>query len=506
LSPSLTPIIDIGQWDNVNRPVFKPGAGVTLATVYNKIRITQIRNVVDNLINDFNRLTLDGPGFLGWQGVKNGDNGSWSAFLPTRKSISRIIGNQTRRQNVIVNPRRFDLNAQNNSQVDTNEDFRLQFNFNDGQGADAYQTASGTIEYKTLDVFTLNITLYWNIAETTGTRTTFPEYVPIRWVLKVGSKYLEIGGTWTATETINEFWLTDFGRETDITIEGNFDTAVTTNTTTTFEIRVYDADPYRFDVESSSKAAFETDIKAVLTSTETPARLPGNRIVGRFNGGSGKTDYTAYFYELQQTLQTADDIAIIQPTDASFYRWKLISTFDQKDPTSNVVKSVYYLTNVTFKTFPDGQDIGETFVEDKVISTNNAKTLDYDLHHFDVDNTLNNTEQLILNFFKLANGNATGDWGASSKKTQDLVAGALLKRYKLPTRIINFDMVSDVEMTPFNVIRKVNDDNRIFQFNRLTIDDKRSEYQGEIEEISSDTGATADVNRAFDSGFDSGFS
>ena len=507
---TLTPIIDLGQWDDTNRPVLKPGAGVTLATVYNKIRITQVRNIVDNLVNDFNRLTLDGDGFLGWQNVKNGDAGGWSTLSPSEtQRVVRVVPTVGGRDRDSAGGNRGSFDASNNNILDDNESFSLQFNFKDGQGANAYTVASsGTIQYKSLDSFIFSFTVFFDPAQRrSGAFNTEWPYVPLKWMLKVGSKYFTYDGTWSSTVTINKHFLVDFNKESTIDIQGFFDSTVTTNTTTTFEIRVYDVDVYQYDIEGTSAANMESQIAALLTSTRSPPRPAGTRLIARYDGGDN--DYTTIYYELQEdnsSIGAFEGFLRFEAGDDSTYKWRVISIIEPFNPTTASVNSDYRINNVSFLTFPDNVRIEDTFTEDKVVSTENAKTLDYDLHHFDIDNTLNNAEQLILNFFKLANGNPTSQWGTSSKKTQDLVADALLKRYKLPTRIINFDLVSDIEITPFNVIRKVNDDNRIFQFNRLTINDKRSEYQGELEEISSDTGAAAGANKAFDSGFDTGFS
>jgi len=323
-------------------------------------------------------------------------------------------------------------------------------------------------------------------------------------MLKVGSKYFKIDGSWSSSEVINQHFLREYEKETSFKIQGSFDPAVTTDTTATFEIRVFDADTYQFDVEGTNKADMKSDIEALATSTGD-ARLPGNRIIARHTDG-GTRDFYAYFYELQRTLETVNDIAVIEPTDESTYKWKLSSTYNQQDPTTNDIKSIYYLTNVRFKTFPNGADIPDIFVEDKIVSEKNSKTLDYTLFHFDVDDTLNNTEQLILNFFKLANGNATSQWGTNNKKTQELVSAELLNQYKLPTRIITFEGENDIVIKPWNSLRDATDDNRIYQFNRLTINDQKSNLKSEIEEVSNDTVAAGGTNNAYkDNAFSNGF-
>ena len=450
---TIAPRVDLKADTESNRATLLPWPTLQGDPVYKNININSIRKLKKSIVTPFEERTLNGNSFLGWSKALSGEGGS---IIPQ------------------INPQ-FVIGIPGGGSIGTPVSFTKDvyyFNFiiNDGQGGNAYIVASGDIEYKGEDEFSIKIpVIFYNNYYSLG---ELP-YVKLKYSLKVGSKYYTPGG-WSASETVMQYFLETFNKDTEVDIRGVFDTDVTTNTDTTFELRIYDIDIFEADYEESTMSALLTTVSGVSTSYDL-----GSRLVGRVSGASEQLVY----FELQIN-------------DSGNKEWIKTAAYSTSDLTFG--SSAVLFRSIEFITYPNGQQI-----DDKATLTINTKPgnvidLEHDLHHFDLDTTINNTENLIANYFKLSDGTPTSAWGSSGKKIQRIHGEQISGWFsKMPYRISG-EVTTDLHLAPYNVFREINDDNRIYNPVFMEIDDKRMKARIEMVELQSDDSITPS---AFTSGF-----
>lgn len=451
---SISPQVDLKASTETNRATLLPWPSLQGDDIYKNININSIRQLKLSVFNLFNSNTLIeaipknvyNNNFQGWSKVLNGDNGSIGAS--NIKIVKLVEGGA-------------------NQVIRTVDNYRYLFNFADDQGGDAYVVASGSVEYSSVDTFTIFINAYFLYY-----KEPYPPFVNLKYSLKVGSYYYNASGDWTLTETLNAYFLSSYNKDVDIEINGQFRDGVTTNTTDTIELRVYDIDPYESNLSNTTKDNLFTAVDALDPDTYDE----GTRLIGRV---TGTTPDTLIYFQVS--------------ADAAGNIWEVVgSRYVPSQETTVFYNSIRLLTK------PNNQQISETETINISYSDSNIVDLDYDVLHFDLNTDVNNSENLITNYFKLADGTPTSAWGSSSKKIQRIHGEQISGWYSQMAYRITGEITTDLHLTPYNVFREIADGNRIYTPVSMEIDDKRMKARIEMVELYNDETVTPS---AFTSGF-----
>lgn len=442
---SISPQVDLKASTETNRATLLPWPSLQGDDIYNKVSIISKRIVKENIFTSFSERTLNrinrnslGNDYYGWSKVLNGDTGSIDALYRDLPSFLEY-------------------------------GFYLKFNIGDGQGGNAYYTASKSIEYSGNDTFTIKIPFYfyWPYGD------IVPPYVNFKYMVKVGTKYLDgLSGTWSGSLVINNYYITDINENIEIEITGTFD-AVTVDTTEVLEVRVYDIDPLYYDYLEGTEGNLPTTVAALSTTPDV-----GTRIAYKITG-----TYHYYYFQMTSTGSTKSWVAQSQ----RYYNDPVLGK-----PSYPVFSSINFLTN------PNGSGINNTDILVIKTTRDNVVNLDYEVDHFDLDTTINNSENLITNYFKLADGTPTSAWGSSSKKIQRIHGEQISGWYSQMAYRITGEITTDLHLTPYNVFREIADGNRIYTPVSMEIDDKRMKARIEMVELYNDETVTPS---AFTSGF-----
>lgn len=476
---TISPIIDITTSNEGT-----PGTGArflagnnsrSIEPVYSKVNVISDRYIKDNLFPKFIETNLENNGteFGGWS-VSFGSN-------PIIAQPAQRVGGEYF-YNLVVLPQ---LTGP----------------------WDSYILTSNFVEYKTTDAFTIKpeyeIISTKPVLGTTSTNRVDPPYYKLKWLFKVGSDYLSSDGSWSTTETINEYFSKPGDKE--FTIFSNFDDAVTSNTTALYEFRLYAPDIYETDVTESDLTTMENSVAAISTT----GLVGGNRIIAKRN--TGATSFLSY-YEFTFDTPTEDRPRIITPDDNSSARWIRTDTRDYPTDFLERVSTRIELENIEFEFLPNGLRFEEEDVTSRTMDTGNLRELDYEVFHFDLDTVTNNTERIVLNYFKLQGGTATDAWGDDDLKIQDILANTISgllfpdgdNGTKRGAFRMNASFLMDVTLRFYNVLRNLQDNDRIHTFTSLSWDLKHKRLRNsEMIELGSGTSITlkAHKDNAFTSGF-----
>lgn len=191
------------------------------------------------------------------------------------------------------------------------------------------------------------------------------------------------------------------------------------------------------------------------------------------------TDDTLFYFKLQESgTYTANNSSL---------EWLQQEQIQAKPNRPNVP---YQISDIKFISFPNNEEIVEERETSFNNSNDNSLTLDYPLDVFDLDLVPNNSENLVINYFKLDDGTPTQEWGDDNKKIQDIVGKEIARQYKEPSQVIGFSAKIDTNVRFSNVLRKVSDDNRLLQFNQFKVFLRSRIISGELVEIGSGTGTS----------------
>lgn len=330
-----------------------------------------------------------------------------------------------------------------------------------------------------------------------------PPYIPLKWMLKVGTKYVDAGGQWTTTETFNEFFITTFNNESSIEIPVPFDDVATS--TLNYRLRVYIPSIYDYNVSGASSTLMLNTLKAIPTITTTG----GARRIVRVD--DGVSNYLYYFYELRSFVTTllladivADEPSVILPNDyvesTNPKYWQLVTTREYARSISGPV-SRHEFIEINLGQLPGGLEARDTL--DVRNSLNVFNKIDYiqEINLFDETDNINNAKNIYSNITSFTDGTSTGSWtelnGTVVKKIQEHLLSFLTSILKIPRKKVNGSIYTDLEITPLSLLLDTGDSNRLFDMAGVSFNYFRNIHKGEIIEIGSDDTSTG---RAHDSG------
>lgn len=496
--------IEFKEVTESNRAVWLAN-GKTLQTEpqYKTINVNSLRALARSIVVPFEERYKNGNTFQNWSKTLNGNKGSINVaqdgvILIDEKVGQTTVKSQTRgflgldvfKKDVIETR---DIRRIRSIEIDR---YLMKFDILDGQGGNAYISTTGNIEYKGVDQFTLKFDVLYQY----NYLQVIP-YAILKIRLKVGSKYLKGDGTWTSTEVDFSILLTDFNNFAPVEITANFDEDVTTNTSTTYELRIYNIDPYEANLVVDTP--IWNVVASAIESYSTTSLNIGDKLIVLNQNSYGLT-----YWNLVD-IDSVDSTDGITPNDNSSYRWLREGSYTTLpslpvDPFAIVFpKSNFFVGTVEFKTLPEGEEIEDIVVNEINSNLQNKLTLDVDLFCFDLDQTINNTEELVINYFKLSNGDPTDAWGTDGKNIQQIIKDQIATWYNKSAYKITGGFKADVFLPLYSVFKEPNDSNRLYAINRISVDDKNNRANAELIEIGADDTLEA---RAFSSGFSSGFS
>ncbi|MGH1436603.1 MAG: hypothetical protein ACRBG0_19325 [Lewinella sp.] len=317
-------------------------------------------------------------------------------------------------------------------------------------------------------------------------------YFPLKWSLKVGTKYVDTSGVWRTTAVENQFLMDQLGNAE--TIEYEFPLYGASNSEYSYELTLYAGSIYESDLQNASASGLITDIEALTT---TSLNL-GARLIGRV-GTVDNGDKDFHYYELRYDTDTgSSDIKNIKPTDhhasTNSKRWERVGqwSYDYGAYSTDSLYGAYTKTLITapeFSILPNGQEPPKEEVFTYVANKNNKVDLDIDLFHFDLSGVIHSDQFIYNNFLRLADGSETNAWEYNSggeAKIQEHLGKYLAKKYGVARQRISGNFYSDAEITPLSVLYDTGDDNRVMMLSSIDMNYKEMDFQGECVEISSD--------------------
>lgn len=372
---------------------------------------------------------------------------------------------------------------------ENNENEYWEIRYFNRENSDSFIQWNKDIDYSTNDKMVLSVNLrfranYFTITNPKSFKN-YPDYVILKWVVKLGTQYLTTKGGWVSTDPENEAWIEGFQSATKF--EQEFTLPDGNSTTETLTVKVFPVNLF----ERNITATDTTDLIAQIKAVNTLVLDHGSRRLGFIEES---VNDIIYYYELiGGGGDDVDNLDSIRPTDynssTNSNRWKLVKTYSHIR--ASTVWSQTSIDYVGLDFLPSGEEI-----PDEVTSVNTNDILnkvDYskDINLFDLDSTFNNDEKIFLNYNKLSDGTPTTVWnevgGTVTQTLQDWLVAWLQRLTKKTRMIISGTFYVDTEFTPINVLNDPTDDNRIFYPNGISSDIRAREYSGEVIEIGSDT-------------------
>ncbi len=470
----LNPYVDIKNASDSNRLIYMSD-GNTRSNIqsYRRINLIINRDIAKSLVNPFNDIYYNNElnSFAGWTKnivrfgswvTESQDEGDYS--LNGIYEVIPVVGGQ----------------------------FANDFTY----GGVNYISYSGVIEYSGSDKFKLKVKYLISL-----NKNIFS--LNINWLLKVGDYYLNSDGSWSLTENINTFFEDKLNEDSEFEIYVNFREGQESKVNESFELRLYDVDYRSSDIAESNTSAMITSIENISTSNLTI----GNRIIAKTYAQVLDDSFELvkirlymYFYELVFRTASSDGVNLISASDDDDLMWSLIGSSNFENPIDATDYSVIKYKEIEFVTLPSGEELQETKINRLPVNNDNSIDLDFDLDHFDTDQTINNTERMVKNGFYLSDGSPTMSWrsaGESAGFTIQNVTYLNLSKLTNPSnqngfrrsaRKMNVKCKSNIDVLGFNTIRDTNDNNRLYYANQITWSVKDMIFNSqELVEIGSDT-------------------
>lgn len=436
-----------GRWTSNVTVANAPNFRKVMITRSLNNRASLIAPFISKYLNDQNPTT----GVKGLTGVLAGETGSWSLIEHEK------------------------------------DHFDLSFDFVDGQGGKAYIMQTGKIEYSREDSIELDIEFFL-----TPPRNSLgynePLYCILRWQLQVGQYYLQQDETWTNSPAVNERFISEYDKYSSFKVQAPMPDEE--GRTDDYIFRLYDVDPRFSHIQTPTEQGMILAVRDVdATNLEY-----GHRLVAEAN-------ILWYYYELQDSIENENGVSIIKPTTGGANkRWKI-----QKIQT--VLRgSKFYLREIFLQTKPLGKEREEQLLEETTINSNNTVDLSKEIFHFDVPKEINNSEQVVINYLRRADGTPTETWAENGEayKRLDLVLALSYASVSVKgANRLNGSFWYNRPLRPFDLIREVTDHNRIYFPLRLTSDHGQLTHTGELLEIASDivTEGPGEYNTDFNDDF-----
>ena len=362
----------------------------------------------------------------------------------------------------------------------------------------AYFLYNDTIQFDRNDSLILSVEYQHDI----GTQIVFfehgnkPPYIPLKWMLKVGTKYVDAGGQWSTTETFNEYFIDNFNTK------GSFEIPIPLDdvdvSTLNYRLRLYIPSIFDYNVSGSSESAMLTTLKAITTTSTTG----GARRICRAD--NTPANFVYYYYELLDFTKATDEPNVVVPDDYHISTnpkyWQLVTTREYPQSISSPISRHKYL-EIKLEQLPGGIEPPDTIDINNSLSAFNKIDYFHEINLFDQDESINNDENIYSNTTRFTDGTSTGSWtelgGSVVKTIQEHLSDFISSILKKPRKKVNGNVYTDLEISPLNLLLDEGDSNKLFDLSGVSFNYFKNIHNGEIIEIGSDDTSTA---RAHDSG------
>lgn len=358
-------------------------------------------------------------------------------------------------------------------------------------------------------------------------------YQKVRIRVKYGTKYLLSDGTWSSDENFLIIYATEFDKylETDFSATQPDAGAVSGYD---FDIRVYHSYIYH------AEFAIFDDLRAKVTYDSPDPVLPlGTRSeVSAFGALE-----SIYYYELEENTDAESEPLIIRPDDYHAVdnpvQWILKTRIVKTYFTS--FTSPFYIDHLRVAFLTSGSPPVDTILREINAEPRNTAVLEKEVTHGSYQNLITTIPQwdfgigkltassgatlsllttnvlaadiLYAGYFRASDGDGWTTWTRDGIDEESSLHLILLQQYaaqyKKSWRRLTGSFYSQSHYFNFlNVLKIVNDSNRLYLPISPTIDDKNNRVRGEFLElidITSGAGADGSNTSPFTSGFTSGF-
>lgn len=264
------------------------------------------------------------------------------------------------------------------------------------------------------------------------------EFMVLRFMIKVGSNYLQPDGSWDTTEAIYRAYpqLSNSLQTFDLTVAAPTTTEIVD---TTIQVRIYFYAPAFFDYglpPLDTDPANGTDGVSALKALPTVDLDWDYRVDLRRERTIALVGfYYRHFYQLQPG-DDAEDVngGIIHPNDFNSSTnpviWKIIKSVNIKNEESNTrlrgLDLKFYIDNVSLDALVGGQPPPTEDVISLEISKYINETLELPLYNFDLPD-ITNGKNMYNNYFRLSDGTPTSAWSRAGLNESLTLQQILLK-------------------------------------------------------------------------------
>jgi len=294
----------------------------------------------------------------------------------------------------------------------------------------------------------------------TSSKTEYP-FMVLRFMVKIGSDYLQHDSDWDTTEHIFRAYPSiNNSLQTFELLVPTPETDEIVDTTIQFRIYFYASEFYDYGLppaaddnqDPSSGTSGLSDLRGLVTATINY----DYRLDSRYHKTTGSvTNYGRIFYELRDSAAADDpDNGIVRPNDFNattnpWIWWEIGSTLEN-NPVGNRrgVDRKFYVDDITIDALPNGQPPPTEDTISLEVSKHVTETLEVDLYNFDVPD-VTNAKNMYNNYFKLSDGTPTETWSRSGISESLPLTHILLKviggNHSAPTFRLTGSFINEFE-------------------------------------------------------------
>jgi hypothetical protein len=279
----------------------------------------------------------------------------------------------------------------------------------------------------------------------TPAKPEFP-FMVLRFVIKLGTNYLQQDLTWGATEHIYRAYppVTNSLQQFELGIPLP-ETTVIVDTTVQVRIYFYASEFYDYGLPPATTDPVDgVDGQSDLRALATVGIDYDYRLDFRYEKTTGSvTNYSRAFAELRYSQAAHDpDAGVIRPNDFDATTnpkiWSSVGSVLENNPVGNRrgIDRKFYLDDIALDALINGQPPPEEDIVSLQISKYINENLEVDLYNFDVPDIVN-AKNMYNNYFRLSNGAPTALWTrtgvAESLSLQQILLKVLGANHSAPT-------------------------------------------------------------------------
>lgn len=381
---------------------------------------------------------------------------------------------------------------------------------------------TGSIEYDRTDAIEFRFDYAIILGSRNNVHEINPNWIKIKWMLKIGSYYLTENNSWTTDVNFkyNEIYVDSFNDSHQLKI-----------VTPLINVPDLTYDSFQFEVVLCTGNTFDYEIYSgsgtALNTIPTLNLNFGKRVKGKesyISGRGGGLVSTNFYWSLINNDDVNDGVTVIRPLDynedTNQKVWKLDLEVNTKEsavrgsvyidfPTPEKHVSYVYLDNVVILHLPKGATPPDNITIEKANNKNIRVDFEdeYLLNDIDITN-INNSERTYKNYFKKLNGTPTQVWSRTYRSGSDkllaLLSNDFASQYKSQSNKLTGSIILDTPITPSTILNEVFDGGRKYMFMGYELHDKRCSVNFDLAELKDVVNDSTSIE--IDAGYTSGFS